>query len=220
MKGLIIKLSTITILLVLCNCNGSSDETGGNEVNVTNVEISEADLIRMGYDSLFKSSNSKLDSLWNASKNGLSLRNILLTPGTSNESRFIAAEILFLKDDEFPTKKESEILAEVYPSMLLNSDYHAYLIDEMRIQGEGSEENHLVSLGVEAIPYLYNLLDSEAPYKGIKFRIRGNPNYSVKHIAAMYICEILDKPYGLLSDSLVEKLKLDLPDSLKQITTN
>lgn len=157
------------------------------------------------------------NKIWNNFNGALYLRNIAKNKLYSNKARFLAAEILFGKDKNYPPKNLKKSLAYVYANALLdgyNCSYNNWGYPfATTIRGL-----HFVRLGSQALPSLISLLNNN---KRILFDGSSNASLSnryhfrIKDMAAVFIshiCHIEFKVYHDVAkrDKQIERIKRKL----------
>ena len=163
-------------------------------------------LIEFGYDGLFLSiDESDLDSIWSKPGGPDRLKELVRTSVLPWQARFLAAEICFARQPDFPPQEALPVLAEIYTTALaqtgvLTGDFYfpanrwgfLYEFDD-----PGEVGQHLVSLGEAAVPGLVSLLDNNDAvlYEGSREAVVGNEyQFRVKDIAAFYLGKIRHIP--------------------------
>lgn len=159
----------------------------------------EKQLLELGYTDLFLRLNDEhLSAIWKQDDAPEQLARLVFDESASHEARFLAAEILFRKQESFPAQDGVERLAKVYGIALQN----AQIGNLWGLPGylDGLAGEHYVSLGEPAIPTLIPLLrdEREVFYEGSREATYANAyRYRVKDFAAFYISQILDIPYEI-----------------------
>jgi len=157
----------------------------------------EKQLLDLGYTNLFLRLNEKdLYAIWEQANAPEQLARLVFDESASHEARFLAAEILFRKQETFPAQDSVERLAKLYAIALQNAQSGNLWGLPGHLDSLPAE--HYVSLGESAIPTLIPLLrdEREVVYEGSWQATYGNRyRYRVKEFAAFYISQILDIPY-------------------------
>jgi hypothetical protein len=181
--------------------------------------ILEEQLLDLGYTELFlRLSDEHLLAIWEPPNAPAQLAQLVLDDSASDEARFLAAEILFRKQENFPPQDSKERLGRLYAIALQNAQsgnlwgLPGYL--------DSLPAEHYVSLGESALATLMPLLDDEREvlYEGSREATYGNSyRYRVKDFAAFYISQILDIPYEVHvepteRDAEIEPLRSDMPE--------
>lgn len=196
----------------LANISQSENYNSGN-----NMIKLEEELISLDYEDLFlRLDYTNLEKLWNAPDMPSRLAELALNPEASNKARFLAAEILFHEQSDYPPQEAIEQLVSVYADALSNAD----IANPWGLPGELGDQagKHFVQLGELAVPALIAMLDNKRPvlYSGSKEATVGNSyNYRVKDFAAFYISQIRHLPYVVheqqqTRDAEIEKLRSSL----------
>jgi hypothetical protein len=182
---------------------------GGTMANSDNMDVTELsnELIEADYMGLFMSSAeySPLERLWASGKNRDALEALLRDETRPMKARFLAAEVLFAKVDDFPPAGLESTLARIYADALKNTGARSgtyglpanhwgmlYELDDASPLGR-----HFISLGEAALPALIDLLDEEEGvlYAGSREATVGNERgYRIKDIAAYYVSQIKGIP--------------------------
>jgi hypothetical protein len=158
-----------------------------------------AELAKLGYLNLFmRAGTEHMDGLWTAAQGPDKLEAVALDPAVPWESRFLAAEILFRKRDNFPRADQREVLAAAYVDALEG----ATIGNLWGLPGElnGPAGQHLMSLGEPVTERLATLLDDDRAvlYIGSQDATWGNRfKFRVKDFAAFFLCSIKNLPYAL-----------------------
>jgi hypothetical protein len=178
-------------------------------------------LIATGYTDLFlRSDYNAVNEIW-AGENALEeLHKIITNDAEPVLTRFLASEILFYKDNSFPSsEKEKKTLAGIYVKILSNGGtINGNIWGLPGFTGIAGE--HLLKAGREEnITLLKQQLDNQQSvlYDGSREATFGNEyGYRVKDIAAFYLGILLNLPYVVLKeparrDAAIEQLKQNLP---------
>jgi hypothetical protein len=170
----------------------------------------------LGYIGLFNRLDmDALDSIWNERTAPESLEKITIDLREPDEIRFLAAEILFYKKQNFPPQNTKKQLAAIYANALVKN--FTRIINAWGMPGflDGLAGKHFVAIGEAAIPELIKLLDNdkELIYSGSKEATVGNKyRYRIKDFAAFYISIIRNIPIMVYEspqarDKEIDKLK-------------
>jgi hypothetical protein len=160
-------------------------------------------LKKWGYDKIFSEKEGALaDSLWNMTDGEEILKRVAYRNGSNRTQRFLAAEIVFRKDKNYPPKEDKQLLHDLSHAYAnaLSYDYAPYgeywgslEHDSIGICGE-----HLLRIGKAAIPELTQqtlnqefdfYLDYKSGYVGTQYGARK------KDHAAFFISRLLNEPY-------------------------
>ena len=175
-------------------------------------------LVDMGYRQLFQGLGAEdLEKIWDQPGAPEALAKLAADEQASDQARFLAAEILFYKDTQYPPETMHTALASVYAAALANNFTQMAnpwgLPDSLDEVGQ-----HVIALGEAAVPSLVPLLDNTTPaiYGGSKEATVGNSyQYRIKDLAAYLISQIMAIPYTVKTnpderDPEIEKLKRQL----------
>jgi len=148
----------------------------------------------IGYWGLFQGPDKHaLNTLWSEANVPEALATLAGDPEAAMLARFLAAEILFEKQQQYPPVEQKQPLASVYVTALAkNFTGTANTWGFPDILG-GLAAEHLVALGPAAIPALSRQLDDDTPvyYEGSEEATIGDTYaYRVKDLAAFYIHQI------------------------------
>jgi hypothetical protein len=153
----------------------------------------------VSYTRLFLSGgDSKSDSIWNEGSNREALECMVADSAIEKRSRFLAAELLFIKSDWIPSGRLKTDVAFLYAEAL-KGNYtekanHWGLPDDVGMVGK-----HVLLLGDDAMVAFYPLLSCKTPvhYYGSKVATAGKIyKYRIKDIAATYISSLLNKTFN------------------------
>ncbi len=186
------------------------------------MSIDRAELSRtlddLGYRELFQRlDNEAVDRIWNQDGAPAALAQLALDAKASPQARFLAAEILFAKDPQYPPDSAKATLASVY-AIALKDDF-TMMANPWGLPGKlDSVGRHVVALGEAAVPEMARLLNNTnaASYGGSREATAGNRyHYRVKDIAAYLISQIKGIPYTVGQtpeerDAEIEQLKSQL----------
>ena len=161
-------------------------------------------LIELGYIRFFQQPDENaVESIWNESGVPEALAALTIDPEAPTLARFLAAEIMFYKQERYPPDEQKNQLASVYATALaLNFTGVANtwgLPDVL----DGFAGEHFLILGEAAIPELVKLLDDDKRvyYEGSEEATLGHIyRYRVKDLAAFYIGKIRNIPLILGED--------------------
>ncbi|HYH84992.1 MAG TPA: hypothetical protein VEX60_05875 [Pyrinomonadaceae bacterium] len=176
-------------------------------------------LSELGYVDLFhRLDEDALDGVWNAPGATEALEALASDSAAAELPRFLAAEILFHKREDYPPKETSGVLSPVYAAALAGN--FTGMANDWGLPGrlDGSAGQNFVALGASAVPHLIGLLDDETRmvYAGSKEATMGNSyEYRVKDAAAFFISRILGVPFQVhesprARDEEIEALKASL----------
>lgn len=161
-------------------------------------------LLRLGYLELFQRADDRaIASLYPGAADALAA--LVDDPMVDPHARFLAAEILFVRQPGFPAPALRPALAEVY-ALALGHTYGevrggwlpanawglAYDLGDV-----GAAGSHLLALGPAALPALRPLLDRTEVvlYEGSEEATVGNARgYRVKDLAAYFIARLAGRP--------------------------
>ncbi len=181
------------------------------------------------YRELFLSADDHLKELWANGNNKQDLRKIIENPGSSDKSKFLAAELL--SKFEVPlTEKAHADLARVYAAAL--KDTNANLDGEYQLSGNmwgylyehddpGELGARIMQFEAAAVPYLQELLNDNGPvlYEGSREATVGNEyQYRIKDFAAFYLSKITNISITFYHgreqrDAEIERFRKKLKDS-------
>jgi hypothetical protein len=198
------------------------------KMNVSSQALA-GELVETGYEGFFfYGDDSAIDDIWDEPGNPERLQALILDDAISWPARFLAAEILFAKKEDFPTPELLPPLAAIYAHALaqtgvsmedfyLPANIWGFLYE---LDDPGDAGQHFIDLGEAALPELIPLLDNEdhVLYEGSREATMGNEyNYRIKDFAAFYISKIKDIPIPFQPelekrDREIEKLKQTLLD--------
>lgn len=206
------------ILLVAIFCTGCDSFFRNRLMTDTESQLA-TDLMDLGYMELFLSFDEEaIDSIWNRPDASAALAELVLDDGAADLARFLAAELLFYKVDDYPPDSARPVLVEIYTTALAHDFVGVAnpwgLPGSLDVVGQ-----HLVELGDAAVPRLVSLLDDNMIllYEGSKEATFGNSyQYRVKDIAAFLISQIAGLEYEVHltpaeRDTEIEQLKSNLP---------
>lgn len=198
------------------------------QMNSSHQELADK-LVESGYEGLFLyGDESEIDAIWNEPGNPERLQALISDDAISWPARFLAAEILFAKKEDFQTKEMLMPLAAIYAHALAQTGVStdgAYFPANIwgflyELDDPGEVGQHFIDLGEAAIPELKSLLDNDdyVLYEGSREATVGNQyNYRIKDFAAFYISKI--KHTSIIfhqdlgkRDREIEKLKHTLSD--------
>lgn len=174
------------------------------------------ELIRLGYYELFQTSDeSALDRIWNEPGAPEALATLAVAPDAPTPARFLAAEMLFYKKEQYPPEEQKRPLASVYAAALAQN--YTGVANPWGLPGffGGLVAEHVVTLSGDAIPELIVLLDDDRRlnYTGSQEATVGNCfEYRVKDAAAFFISQIKALPFEVhqsrqVRDKEIERLK-------------
>jgi hypothetical protein len=173
-------------------------------------------LMKLGYIELFQGlDETALDILWNEPGAPEALALLAVDPKAPPLARFLAAEILFSKQESYPPEDQKIQLASVYATAL--AENYTGAANTWGFPGilSGLTGEHFEALGGAAIPELVSIMDDDKRvyYAGSKEATMGNSyGLRVKDLAAFYISKIRNIPFELdedphKRDQEIEKLK-------------
>ncbi|MBK7070756.1 MAG: hypothetical protein IPH44_00515 [Myxococcales bacterium] len=182
---------------------GSGSGSGGGSAALDGAAVARQ-LLRLGYLELFQRADDRaIASLYPGA--AAQLAALADDPMVDPHARFLAAEILFVRQPGYPAPALRPALAEVYASALgrtygqvrggwlpANAWGLAYDLDDV-----GATGRHLLALGPAAIPALRALLDRAevVQYEGSEDATVGNARgYRVKDLAAYFIARLAGLP--------------------------
>ena len=175
-------------------------------------------LEELGYRELFQRLGTEsIDHIWNQDGAPESLAQLALDANASTQARFLAAEILFAKDAQYPPDSAKAALASVYAAAL--KDNFVGMANPWGLPGKlDVVGRHVVALGDAAVAELAQLLDTTTTtsYGGSRDATTGNRyHYRVKDIAAYLISQIKGIAYTVKEtpeerDADIEQLKRQL----------
>ena len=161
-------------------------------------------LTDLGYVALFEGGQEEiLISIWNEPQGPGILKDIVSDKSMPGLARFIAAEMLFDSDDNFPAPELKQVLIDLYVTAL--SENFTEVANTWGLPGifVGFTGEHVFVLGEGMVPALEALLDnsSRVYYEGSKESTMGHAyQYRVKDIAAYLIAQIKDIPLDFDAD--------------------
>ena len=172
-------------------------------------------LERTSFPDLFQRlDRSLLDSFWREGKGFERLQSVVLDRSANPRSRFLAAEILFVRDPGYPHGVFVRELSEVYAGAL--SEAPGTSANPWGLPGlrDGQIELHLATLGKAIIPAFRPLLVDVRPvrYDGSQEATYGNSyGYRVKDLAASLVAAAAGIPFvpprdPLLRDAVVSRI--------------
>ncbi|WP_428265896.1 hypothetical protein [Haliangium sp.] len=159
-------------------------------------------LVEAGYRGLFMSLGSdRVDELWN--EHGLAGFSALLAdPAIDDQARFLAAEVVYRVNNDWPENAPLDLLAAAYAAALAN-DYIGAANPWGLPETLGVVSLHVLEMGQAATPHFLALLDDDTPvqYAGSEGATIGNRyRYRVKDIAAFLVSCIEMSAYGVSED--------------------
>jgi hypothetical protein len=172
-------------------------------------------LTELGYVGIFQQEESALEALWNEAGAPKALTALALDLDAPALARFLAAEIMFYKEETYPPAEQKKPLASVYATALAQNFTGAANTWGLPDVLDGFAGEHFLTLGETALPELTNLLndDKRMYYAGSQEATLGHHyRYRVKDLAAYYISKIRNIPLELdedpsKRDEAIEKLK-------------
>lgn len=170
------------------------------------------DLLALGYHELFqRMSTAAMDTLWAESHEALEA--LIMDSSSSNQARFLAAEICFHKTPGFAATASREVLAEIYAQALETSATG----NPWALPGfyTGESGQHLLQIGDPAAEALLPLLQIERQlaYEGSEEATVGSKyGFRVKDLAAFFIARLRGIPYTAhreraMRDAFIRKLE-------------
>jgi hypothetical protein len=181
--------------------NSSSGRESGSRGNISALANK---LIALGYVELFQGlDGTALDAIWTEPGASDALTALAVDCDAPTLPRFLAAEILFRKQESYPHEDQKELLALVYATAL--AENYTGAANTWGFPGflRGLTGEHLETLGEAAIPHLVSIMDDDKRvyYVGSKeATIGNNSRYRVKDLAAFYISTIRKIPTELNED--------------------
>ncbi len=161
-------------------------------------------LTELGYMALFQQSNAvALRAIWNAPGAPEGLETIAASSNAPKLARFLAAEVLFYKEEVHRVEKHKQELARVYAAAL--ADNFTETANSWGLPGvlDGLTGEHLLAIGEPMVSELLDLLDNanRVYYEGSEEATLGHRyGYRVKDLAAYYISKIRNIPLELDED--------------------
>ena len=147
----------------------------------------------------------KIDLMWDDSETLECLEKVALDPNAPNQARFLAAETLFHKREDYPPESIRNQLVPVYAKALESYFSEGTVGNGWAVPGDGNRNGslgvageNLVRFGEEIIPFLIPLLDNEnsVEYSGSVVSAHGALyQFRVKDLAAFFIAEIRGLDY-------------------------
>jgi hypothetical protein len=209
-------VSMLALWLVQCSMLNISMLDGMVKMNTASLQDQ---LLDTGYVSLFMSMDeADLNQIWSAPDARTNLAALVLDENAEPEARFLAAEVLFVKDSRYPPDKAKTTLASVYAAAL--SRNYTKMANPWGLPDDldGAAGQHFVALGDAAVPKLTELLDNTTSvrYGGSSEATYGNSyQYRVKDLAAFYLSKIRGIAYTVHEspqerDAEIEKLRAKL----------
>ncbi|MBK9033131.1 MAG: hypothetical protein IPL61_17985 [Myxococcales bacterium] len=183
--------------------SGSGAQAGSGSAALDGAAVARQ-LLRLGYLELFQRADDRaIASLYPGA--AAQLAALAGDPMVDPHARFLAAEILFVRQPGYPAPALRPALAEVYAIALgrtygqvrggwlpANAWGLAYDLDDV-----GASGRHLLALGPAALPALRTLLDRAevVQYEGSEDATVGNARgYRVKDLAAYFIARLAGRP--------------------------
>jgi hypothetical protein len=199
-------------LFSMINCKGKpeNNDKQGTDMNNQSGKNTEAlssivdKITALGYRELFQNYDQKdLDSIWNEDNAAKKLSSLAINPEMPPLACFLAAEIMFLKQEEYPPQDHKKQLSVVYATALTQNfteSANTWGLPNIQI---GDTEIHFIALGEAAIPELTHLLEnnSRVYYAGSQEATLGNAyGYRIKDLAAYYISKITNLVFEIDQD--------------------
>ena len=159
----------------------------------------EEQLLEAGYVDLFqRMDQARVEEIWRRHDGPAELMELVADEDAHRFARFLAAEILFTRQQDFPPEALTGQLAEIYTRTLQDCgspEKQAVLAANnwgfpFRDDDPGVFGAHVLSLGEGVLPHLLLLLDDDRQltYEGSREAVKGNASrYRVKDVAAFYI---------------------------------
>jgi hypothetical protein len=166
----------------------------------------------LGFKELFfRQDGSAMDSIWKESEDGYRLEQVIRDLNADPLARFLAAEIMFSKNVNFPSEEIKPVLVSVYAAAL--KENFTGLANPWGLPGkpDGTTGQHFVALGEIAVPELLRLLDDNTviSYGGSKEATFGNSyRYRVKDLAAYFIANIKELPLKIDKDPNMRDIEI------------
>jgi len=164
-----------------------------------------AKLRHAGYGALFQSTDElMLDAVWNDPLYREVLPLLVVDREQEPLVRFLAAEIMFSRDDSYPPEEHRTALPGIYAQAL--ADNFAGTANAWGIPGllDGVLGEHVMALGESAVPVFSPLLQDERRvyYAGSKEATYADAwSFRVKDLAAYYISQIRNFPFPVEQSS-------------------
>lgn len=156
------------------------------------------------------------DAIWADGENRAALVGIAGSVLFEDRLRFLALELVWIRDGRFPEEVASSVVAPLYAEALrrtgakdagygLNGNVWGFLAywDQQGMDGASTLGRHVIALGKGAVPVLMPLLwdVGELVYEGSKEAVIGaKVRYRVKDVAAYLIGRILGMEMKYLGD--------------------
>lgn len=176
-------------------------------------------LMNLGYIELFQGlDETALESIWNEPGAPEALAQLAVDPKAPELARFLAAEIMFHKQQAYPSENQKKQLAPVYATALAENFTGTANTWGLPDVLEGLAGEHVLALGETEVPELKKLLDNNnrVHYAGSQEATLGHSyGYRVKDLAAFYISKIRNIPFVMdedprKRDKEIERLKNSL----------
>lgn len=176
-------------------------------------------LSELGYIGLFQQADeTALNAIGNAPGSAQSLEALLLASGAPMLARFLAAEILWYRDQDALLDRYRPLLAPLYAAALAQDFTQAANAWALPGVSDGLAGQHLLSIGEPMVPELLPLLDDDRRvyYEGSQEATLGHHYaYRIKDLAAYFLSKIANIPLALdadtsLRDEAIEGLKPQL----------
>jgi hypothetical protein len=157
-------------------------------------------LERLGYEELFmRLDDHEMNAIWNEPGAAETLQSLAADNTRDAGPRFLAAEILFLKQPGYPPDAIRDSLAAVYAEALRHTEWgNAWGLPG---DADGQAGQHLLRIGRPAGEALAGLLDDARPvrYAGSSEATFGNSfQYRIKDLAAFFLGRTWGLPYAVL----------------------
>ncbi|HWG19546.1 MAG TPA: hypothetical protein VG225_03385 [Terracidiphilus sp.] len=162
--------------------------------------------------------DSAVNRIWGDGRARNALQAVVRDAAAESGIRFLAAEILLVKDPGYPPSEDRAALSEIYAMALKNAP--AVMANPWGLPGmfDGQIAGHVLRLGEAGVAPLRPLLDDPSPvvFSGSKDATYGNRYaWRVKDIAASLIARIRNLPFvpdpePAARDQLIAHLKSTL----------
>ncbi len=171
------------------------------------------ELERLGYLELFlRPDDAAVERVWRRPGTPEGLRRLSVDPAAPPLAAFLAAEVLFARDDTFPAAADRDAVAGAYAGAL-RGDLTG-MANPWGLPGEldGPLAVHVLALGAAAVPALAALLDddTELVYGGSEEATVGNDaGFRVQDMAASLLAALLGVGPGVPQDVGERDVTLD-----------
>ncbi len=172
-----------------------------------------AKLTELGYVQIFQGGDEgALDALWNEPGAPEALARLAVDSEAPALARFLAAEVMFYKQNSYPREEQKRQLASVYAKALAENFTGAANTWGLPQVLDGFAGEHFLRLGESAVPELINLLADHRRlyYEGSQEATLGaSCGYRVKDLAAFYLSRIKGFPLDMDQDSRKRDLEIE-----------